>query len=386
MADIQLEHGYTRIADQLLESLASERLPAAHLRALLALIRLTYGKRRKAAQLSISDLTAIMRSDERTTRRILEDLVRWRIVRRLVGPARTAPHLGLEKDVDRWRISATSAARRRGARERGDSATPGRPPRRATAPGRPPRSPIQEDSFKKERQKAPAAAGARRLDAALDQEIAEVWSEVLEVVARYRRARWGKLTPRRLARCREIVRAYPERGARVLVEIPVGYIESHRKHGKGFDPAARMTPSVLYGDRADDYVDAFDSRAPPAPAEATRAPSRRDQAFTLRAQFRQRRGREPDLEDLRAMLARHGLEDQLEALRPATDRERQALAVISALRRSRRRFPPREDLVAALVEAGLEDLVETTLGPKARKVSAPAKGAPAGGALEQAHA
>lgn len=107
MADVQLEHGYTRAADQLLEALSATPLPASHLRVFLAHIRMLYGYRRKRGRVSLGKVAGMTGLPERSVRRVRQDLARWGLLEiETPGPGRT-PTVTVVKDYDLWGVAPT---------------------------------------------------------------------------------------------------------------------------------------------------------------------------------------------------------------------------------------------------------------------------------------
>lgn len=103
MADVQVEHGHTRIAHPIVEALALAPFNAAQLKVLMVVIRETYGWQRKDAPISLGAFTAATGSHKSTVQRALESLVSEGVVV-VVAPATfTAPaSYRLEKDPRRW--------------------------------------------------------------------------------------------------------------------------------------------------------------------------------------------------------------------------------------------------------------------------------------------
>lgn len=103
MADVQLEHGHTRIAHPILEALALASFTAAQLKVLMVLIRETYGWQRKDARISLGAFSAATGSHKSTVQRALEALTGEGVVV-VVEPATfSAPATyRLEKDPRRW--------------------------------------------------------------------------------------------------------------------------------------------------------------------------------------------------------------------------------------------------------------------------------------------
>lgn len=103
----QLEHGHTRIANVLLEALMRAPVGGGELRVLLAVVRLTYGWRKKTAPITarqVARATGLsLRHAKRTLGALIDDgiLLRERSGRRNV--------LGLNKQFWEWKVCTTSA-------------------------------------------------------------------------------------------------------------------------------------------------------------------------------------------------------------------------------------------------------------------------------------
>lgn len=102
MADIQVEHGYTRIANGLLDALARAALPGArHFQVMLAMIRLTYGYNRVEDRISASQVSTVTGIDPANVRRLQADLVSAGM---LVADSRKGRITvwRVQKDPERW--------------------------------------------------------------------------------------------------------------------------------------------------------------------------------------------------------------------------------------------------------------------------------------------
>ncbi len=101
-ANPQLEDGYVRIANELIEEIARYPFRGAELRILIIIIRLTYGWRIKENVISFSKLSYLTALDERHVKRIVRRLaqdkvlIKYKIQRNNV--------LGLNKDYYSWRL------------------------------------------------------------------------------------------------------------------------------------------------------------------------------------------------------------------------------------------------------------------------------------------
>ena len=70
----QLEHGHTRIANELLEALVGHPFGGGELKVILAIIRLTYGWQRRSSPLKQTTLARLTRLDRRQIQRVLTAL------------------------------------------------------------------------------------------------------------------------------------------------------------------------------------------------------------------------------------------------------------------------------------------------------------------------
>ncbi len=103
----QLEHGHTRIANQLLEALARYPFGGGELRALLAVLRLTYGWRKKAAPISAAQVARMTDMSLRHAKRALGSLTEARLLfREKIGRRNI---LGLNKRYWEWWLWTSAA-------------------------------------------------------------------------------------------------------------------------------------------------------------------------------------------------------------------------------------------------------------------------------------
>jgi phage replication O-like protein O len=104
MADVQLEHGHVRIANRLFEAILDADFTGAQSRILVALIRLTYGWRRRTVTLTVPELAAYCRMQPvGGFRRALRDLVGEGVVIQLEHDrGRSATTYAIQKDFMAW--------------------------------------------------------------------------------------------------------------------------------------------------------------------------------------------------------------------------------------------------------------------------------------------
>jgi phage replication O-like protein O len=100
--DPQVEDGYTRIANELLEAITAAALSGAEVRVILAIIRKTYGFNKKADAISLGQLATATGSARRSVARVLQSLVDRRIVLRRAGAAYHASTWAINKHYQEW--------------------------------------------------------------------------------------------------------------------------------------------------------------------------------------------------------------------------------------------------------------------------------------------
>lgn len=100
MAKPQVEDGYTRIANELLEAVISYPFSKRQLSVLLAVFRQTYGFNRKDAELSLGTLSARTKIDKANVSRTLSELEGLGVLTKRSAP--TGAVIGINKDYERW--------------------------------------------------------------------------------------------------------------------------------------------------------------------------------------------------------------------------------------------------------------------------------------------
>lgn len=104
MANPQLENGYTRIANELMDAIGQLDLNGTEYKVLLCVMRYTYGFQRKSHKLSASFISEWGNCSERTVKRALKRLIALNIL--LVtneGQKGVTSVLELNKNFDLWR-------------------------------------------------------------------------------------------------------------------------------------------------------------------------------------------------------------------------------------------------------------------------------------------
>ncbi len=102
MTSPQLENGYTRIANELLEALARTRIPGEAIQVLWAVLRQTYGFGRKVAPISLGQLSKFTGLSRSNCQRAVQRLVGSNIV--LKSEYRGVTSLGIQKDFSKWKV------------------------------------------------------------------------------------------------------------------------------------------------------------------------------------------------------------------------------------------------------------------------------------------
>jgi len=101
MASPQIEHGYTKIANELLQAIYKYITNPTWLRVALLIIRLTYGWNRKEVISNVTSFATTLRISEEYIKNILIEMEHSCMVRiEWKGPRKFK--LSLEKDYEKW--------------------------------------------------------------------------------------------------------------------------------------------------------------------------------------------------------------------------------------------------------------------------------------------
>jgi len=100
MASPQVENGYTRIANELLEALCRARLGSREFRVVLAVVRLTYGFQYKENTISLGKLAEMTGLRRERLSEVVKALERKNVLR--VSKENGRLILGLQKDYSKW--------------------------------------------------------------------------------------------------------------------------------------------------------------------------------------------------------------------------------------------------------------------------------------------
>lgn len=98
----QLENGYTKLANELLDALISARLTARQWAVVMAIIRKTYGFNKKADEIGLSQLAAMTGVDKTHLSRTVRELEAAKVINREAG---THAHtLSINKKHAQWEL------------------------------------------------------------------------------------------------------------------------------------------------------------------------------------------------------------------------------------------------------------------------------------------
>lgn len=103
MASPQIENGYTKIANELLEAIAFRICNATWLKIIIYLIRITYGFQRKEVETNYQAIATKTGFTKDTIKHALEDMHRLLFIKiRVVSQERLV--VSVNKDYDLWKI------------------------------------------------------------------------------------------------------------------------------------------------------------------------------------------------------------------------------------------------------------------------------------------
>lgn len=101
MADVQLENGYTRIANDILEHMATVKLSPTQYRILFLVWRCTYGFRKKEHEMSLSYINKATGIEKRNIQRELKSLEDKKIIQQEIKSG-SYRKLSFNKNYDEW--------------------------------------------------------------------------------------------------------------------------------------------------------------------------------------------------------------------------------------------------------------------------------------------
>lgn len=113
MADVQVEKGHTRIANELFEALIRTRIPGRHKDVAYAMIRLLYGYNRTEDRIAACQVAELVGVQARRARQMLADLESWQMLERVDAPKGRPARWRFVKNYQRWSVSETGDAVRR---------------------------------------------------------------------------------------------------------------------------------------------------------------------------------------------------------------------------------------------------------------------------------
>jgi len=102
MASPQLENGYTRIANELLEALSKAPLPGSELRLTLAIFRYTYGMQKKSAEIKTQTLINTTGFIRQRLYEAKKNLMKKNILLITQKRYRSAPTYCINKNYEKW--------------------------------------------------------------------------------------------------------------------------------------------------------------------------------------------------------------------------------------------------------------------------------------------
>ena len=102
LASPQTEHGFTRLADELLEALIRHPFTKRQYKVLLAVIRKTYGFQKREDDLTAPQLAAMTGLDRANVIRAINELVEIKALNKRAG--RYGQVLGINKDYEAWGV------------------------------------------------------------------------------------------------------------------------------------------------------------------------------------------------------------------------------------------------------------------------------------------
>ena len=104
MASPQIEHGYTRIAHELLEAVSKKVVDPNHLRIMLFIMRLTYGFHKKVTITYYKSLATQLNFTEDEIKTLLTQMEFLGLILYTYDKDSKQCVVGIEKDHDQWTV------------------------------------------------------------------------------------------------------------------------------------------------------------------------------------------------------------------------------------------------------------------------------------------
>jgi phage replication O-like protein O len=148
MSRPQLEDGYVRIANELLEAIIRAPLSKRELMIVLAVVRKTYGYGKKTDDISLSQLAQMTGVDRSNVSRAINDLAAAGVLSKRQG--RYGQVLGLDKNYQKWAVAKSATRCQNDNRAVAKTTTellPKQQPQKTTPKDNSKRSPVYFDEF-----------------------------------------------------------------------------------------------------------------------------------------------------------------------------------------------------------------------------------------------
>ncbi len=104
VASPQTEHGFTRLADELLDALIEFDFTKRQCKVLLAVIRKTYGFQKKEDDMTAQQLARMTGLERANVIRTINELVKMQVLYK--RPGHYGQVLGVNKDYEAWAVSS----------------------------------------------------------------------------------------------------------------------------------------------------------------------------------------------------------------------------------------------------------------------------------------
>lgn len=105
MANPQLENGYTRISNEIIQAVVRSSMSGTQIRFILWLIRLTYGFHRKEIATNVNAFATKLRSNESYVYDVIVNLEQKKVIT-VEWATKKICNISINKDFDQWRVFA----------------------------------------------------------------------------------------------------------------------------------------------------------------------------------------------------------------------------------------------------------------------------------------
>ena len=113
MADVQVENGFTKIANQILEEIAKFKFNGTELRIIMIIWRYTYGFNRKSHEMSAGFISNAIGVDISRVKKVLKDLIDKKVILVVEEASFNSSRiLAFNKNFEEWGVESDTRGKK----------------------------------------------------------------------------------------------------------------------------------------------------------------------------------------------------------------------------------------------------------------------------------